>query len=210
MMEFKLKAPTSWADITLKQYVELLKLPNQYDLEDELDKLKYRLAQVSILNPRYSVEDLQKLTLSQMKNYFDEIEFINQDPVLEECKELTIGDKKYTFQDFKYITLEMWIDTEKYSSLEQAHKLIAIFYIKPDEYTPQELDKVSDYLLNQPATKYFWSVSFFLFIHKAYGFAIKAYSDKIQSQVKLLNRTIQISQKIDKKIKSVASKFGFR
>lgn len=209
-MNFNLKAPVSWADITLKQYVELLKLPAKYDLEDELQKLKYRLEQVSILNPQYSTEDLQKLTLSQVKDYFDEIEFINTDPVLENCKEIEIRGKKYEFQEFKYITLEQWIDTEKYSNLDNAHKLIAIFYIKPDEYTPQELDKVSNWLLNQPATKYFWSVSFFLFIHKAFGLAIKRYSEKIQSQVSLMNRTIEISKKLDKKLKRVASKFGFK
>ena len=209
-MTFNLKSPESWQDITLKQYVELLKLPSKFDLEDELEKLKYRLEQVSILNPEYTPQDLQKLTLSQVKDYFESIDFINNDPVLEECRELIIEGKKYTFQEFKYITLEQWIDTEKFSNLDMAHKLIAIFYIHPDEYTPQELDKVSNYLLQSPATKYFWSVSFFLFIHQAYGLAIKAYSDKIVKQGRVMKRTIQLSQSLNKKLKRVASRFGYK
>lgn len=209
-MEITLKTPESWKDITLRQYVQLLQLTEGLNSEDELEIINYRLKQVAILNPEYSVEDLQKLTLSQLKEYFDSIEFINTDPVLENCKELKIDGKKYTFQDFKYITLEQWIDCEKFSNLNNAHKLIAIFYIKPEEYTPQELDIVSEWLLDAPATKYFWSISFFLFIHHALELAIKRYSEKTEKKINKMIRIAEISQEIDKKIKKVQSKFGFK
>ena len=133
-MEIKLKLPESWDDISMEQYVKLVKLVEKYDLTEPDQVLKYKIEQIHILNPQISVDNLMKLTMSQTKQYFEAIEFLNTDPVTHNAKVINIGDHEYHFQDLKLMSLEQLIDTEKYSqSIDTAHRLIAIFFIKADQ-----------------------------------------------------------------------------
>lgn len=209
-MKLKLKIPTNWAEITMEQYVKLVGLIEKFDLEKPDELLKYRLEQTAILNPDYTTEVIGKMTLEQLKDYFKKIEFLDTRPVLKECKVLEIDGKKYEFQDFKLMSLEQWIDTEKYYSLDKAHKLIAIFYIKADEYNAAEHEKVANYLLKAPATEYFWSVSFFLFIHKAFGLAIELYSENLQKKELKAKKMVERMERADKRLKAVQKVFGFK
>lgn len=204
-MILTLKSPESWNDISLSQYKRLISLEFT---EDTI--LEYRINQVHILNDQYSTDDLMKMSMLQLKTYFNEIEFINTNPVLKDCKMFNIDGKEYIFGDFKNMSLEQWIDCEKYTSLENCHKLISIFYIKPEEYNDKELDKVSEWLNKQPVTEYFWSVSFFLFIHRALELSIKQFSEKLEKNREKTQRIITISKRIDKKLKSVLKWSGYR
>lgn len=208
--EIVLTLPESWNDITLEQYVKLVKLIDKYDINNPTEAILMRLEQLNILNDTWTLDQLKKLTIPQLTTYFKGIEFINNDPVLENCKEIVIEDKKYIFNDFKHLTLEQWIDAEKFSELELAHRLIAIFYINPKEYDDLELDKVSEWLLKAPVTKYFWSVSFFLFIHRASELAILRYSEKIETGKKKMEKVIRIGKKVEETKKRILKRFGFK
>jgi hypothetical protein len=208
--QIKLKSPQSWEDITLDQYVKLIEAGEKYDLKDAIEVVKYRLEQVHILNPQYTLEEIGLLTLPQLQSYYKQIEFLDDRPVLRECKQLTIDGKVYTFQDFKMMSLEQWIDTEKYSNLREAHKLIAIFYIPAQEYNTQEHDKVSDYLLHAPATEYFWSASFFLFTHLVLGRATELFSENLLKQKATIDKVQRKVQKIKNLKKNLLNKLGFK
>jgi hypothetical protein len=204
-MKLELKAPVDWSQVTLKQYKELLML--KYNEEEVLE---YRIDQCNIFNPQYSKFDLMKMSMPQLKLYFDSIDFVNAQPVLRDCKEIDIEGVKYTFIEFKNMSLEQWIDCEKYSSIENSHKLIAIFYIEPEKYNDRELDKVSDWLLNAPVTEYFWSLSFFLFIHLAQGQAIKRFSEMVKKKREKTEKVIEISKRINEKLKSAQKWLGYK
>ena len=209
-MKLELNIPESWRDITLKQYIGLLEASTSIDTEDSITLLNHRVKQATILNPHLTEEQIKKISMSQMKEYFDKIDCIDAEPVTENCKKLVIDGKTYEFIEFKNMSLEQWIDSEKYSSIEECHKLIAIFYINPKDYSEMELDKVSNWLLDQPVTKTFWSVSFFLFIQKAFELALEDYSIRMAKQTKKIMRVIEISKKIDQKIKRVQKRLGFK
>lgn len=211
-MEIKLKLPQSYDDVSMEQYVKLVKLVDKFDLSDSNQLLKYKIEQIHILNQEVSTEQLMKLRLSQLKEYFQAVEFLNSEPVTHNSKVVIIGDKEYQFQDLKLMSLEQWIDTEKYStSIDTAHKLIAIFFIQADKYSDSELDIVSDYILKSAVTKYFWAASFFLFIHLALGEAINRFSEITQEQEKRVNQIIKRSKQIQEKIKEFRAKLpGFK
>lgn len=211
--EIKLKVVESWDDITMSQYVKLVELSEKYGPEPEPEQLlRYKCEQIHILNPNVSVDDIMRMTLPQVKQYFTMIEFLNTDIVTHSCKTIEIDGKQYDLQDFKLISLEQWIDAEKYgSSIKTAHKLVSIFFIKASEYNESELDKVSDYILNSPITKYFYVVSQFFFIHTALGMAIERYSSKVIQQQKMIKKTIEKAEKYDKRIKQIQAKLrGFK
>lgn len=204
-MNIELKIPQDWNDITLSQYKQLLMLPSMYNLENIEDQYEYKKAQMSIINPHLDIEDIGKMKMSQAIDYYNRIEFINNQPVLENCKTINIDGKVYTFGDFKNMTMDQWIDTEKYGTrTEDCNKLIAIFYINGDEYCAKEHDKVSEWLDKAPATKYFWSVSFFLFIQTASELAFRHYSNKLMSKLEWKKRV----EKNKKIIKEAMKKFG--
>ena len=211
-MEIKLKLPESWDDISMEQYVKLVKLVEKYDLTEPDQVLKYKIEQIHILNPQISVDNLMKLTMSQTKQYFEAIEFLNTDPVTHNAKVINIGDQEYHFQDLKLMSLEQWIDTEKYSqSIDTAHRLIAIFFIKADQYDELELEKVSNYILKSPVTNYFWAVAFFLFIHKALGMATELFSEENNKHQKKIEKIIKNSKAINEKINKFRVKLpGFK
>jgi hypothetical protein len=211
-MEIKLKLPESFDDVSMEQYVNLLKLIDKYDLTEPDQVLKYRIEQIHALNPEVSIESLMKLRISQLKEYFQSIEFLDSQPITHNSKVLDIDGVKYEFQDLKLMSLEQWIDSEKYStSIESAHRLVSIFFIESSKYSESELDKVSEFILKSPVTKYFWVVSNFFFIHEALGLAINLYSNKLTQQQKTIKRTIEKAEKYDKIIKQAQVKLrGFK
>lgn len=210
--QLELTIPQSWDDISLTQFQQLEKLVTQFDLEAHPESiLDYRLHQATILNPAWTREELGKqMTMENLTTYFQAIEFIHTQPVLHDCQTLSIAGKTYTFQEFKGMNMEQWIDTEKYASLEQCHRLIAIFYIDPTEYSDAELEKVSSWLAAAPVTQYFWSASFFLFMHRAFGLSIELFTAKLAKHQRKIDRTIQVSQKIQKKWQQLRKKIGFK
>jgi hypothetical protein len=187
-MEIKLKSPENWSDITFKQWRMILDRATNLKLDDPINVLKYRLSQTQILNPEYSEEQIGKLKVNQLKEYFKSIEFLDSEPVKEIWKSFELDGKKYELIDFKNLSLEQWIDCEKYSNILDAHRLISIFYINPNEYNEIELDKISEYIDKQPCGKVFYLVSFFFFTQTALELATNLYSDQI----------IEMSQKIEK------------
>ncbi len=192
-MRLELIAPDGWHEITLKQYKQLLLLPIP-----EEPSAEYRLKQVAILNPQYDIDTIGKATMAQIKDYVEQITFLDRQPELDHCRQIEIGGKKYEFGDFKYMSIEQWIDTENFYKLEDAHKLISIFYIPSETYDDKELEKVSQWFDNQPVTKYFWSVSFFLFMQKALEIAIQQFSEQGQVKQKRVGRIIEKSKLVKK------------
>jgi hypothetical protein len=207
MKKINLTTPDDWNDITLNQYKMLLKVQSETIIENELDLYKLRTEQVLILNPHVEKDDILRLSLEQLSAYFKAIEFLDKEPVKKEQKELKIDGKKYIFSHFKNLSLEQWIDAEKYSSIEDAHKLIAIFYIKPIEYDEVELDKVSDWLDKQPAHVAFWTISQFFFIQKALELGTNLYLEQMTKKAEKVKRVIEISRKIDARLRQFGSRF---
>lgn len=210
MGQIKLKSPETWNDITMEEYIKLIGLTEKYELDNATDLLKYRVEQIQVLNSEYSIDDIKKLTMPQLNQYFKSIEFLDERPVLRECKVLEIGGKKYEFQDFKMMSLEQWIDTEKYYSLDKAHKLIAIFYIKAEEYNSVEHDRVSEYLLKAPVTEYFWSASFFLFIQRVLEAAIKRFSENQIIETEKMEKMKVNVERVERARKKVRKWFGYK
>lgn len=206
--KIELKTPSDWREVTLHQYKHLLKLQTETEVKDQLDLYKLRIGQISILNPDVAEEDIKRMSLEQLTHYFKEIDFLDNEPVKADQSTLTIEGKEYKFTHFKNLTLEQWIDAEKYSSMEDAHKLIAIFYIDPKEYDDVELDKVSEWLDKQPAHIGFWTISQFFFIQKALELSISLYSEKELKKVEKIKRVIEISKRIDHRLKQFGSKFS--
>jgi hypothetical protein len=207
-MEIKLHSPENWSEITTKQYVELLQAIEVCSKDDEVDYLKLRMEQAKILNPNQPVE---KLTIPQIKEYFNSIKFLDERPVLELCNKITVDGKMYEFIQFKNMSMEQWIDSEKYSSLDMAHKLIAIFYMRPDDYNEIDLDKVSDHILNGPVTKFFFALSIFLFIHHALELHTRLFSERVEQDKKMIQNVKDQAIKIDQKIKRFQTKLsGFK
>ena len=203
-MEIKLYIPESWTDITFKQYRLLLDSQRRYNLDNPIEQLEYRVDQMSILNPDILIEDLKKLTLTQAKEYFDQINVLyDKEPVKKEMNSFEIDGKKYELIKFKHLSLAGWIDAEKYSDLLMSHKLISIFYINPDEYNDIELDKVSDWLDEQPAPTGFYLVSFFLTTQKILELATSLYLEKTKEEIEKMEKIIKLSNKVRRW-------FGFR
>lgn len=212
MEQIKLKIADSYDDITMNEYIKLLKIMDKYNLEDKKDILRYRIDQISILNPKYSKDDLMKLTMTQLREYFSKMEFLDADMVSHNSKVLDIDGIKYEFQDLKLMSLEQWIDSEKYSSsIDTAHKLVSIFFIEASKYSESELDKVSEYILNSPVTKYFYIISNFFFIFEALGLAISRYSDQVNKEKMIMEKVKERAIGYDKIIKKFQAKLrGFK
>ena len=208
MKTIKLNIVEDWNDITLNQYKRLLKIQTETEIVNELDLYQMRLQQLHILNPDIELDDLRRLSLDQLTRAFKEIEFLDVEPVKNNQKIITIDGTKYTFNHFKNMSLEQWIDAEKFSDLENAHKLIAIFYLSADEYTNEKMELIADWLDNQPAHVAFWTISQFFFIQKASELAISLYSEQMIQKAEKIERVIHWSKKIDAVLKRFGSKFS--
>jgi hypothetical protein len=203
--KINLTVPESYEDITLNQWKRLLKMQSETPIENELDLYKMRISQLSILNEGVNEEDLMRLSLEQLTDYFKAIEFLDlEQPVKENQKEIMVDGKKYTFNHFKNMSLEQWIDAEKYSNIEDCDKLIAIFYLSSDEYNNKDHQKIAEWLDKSPSHIGFWTISQFFFIRRASEEGIKLYSEWIQKRTQTIERTIYWSRKI----KGVANRFG--
>lgn len=199
-MNIKLNLPDSWNDITFNQWKRLVKsVPDNINDLDNVDILKIRIEQAHILNPHIDKEDLMKLSYSQLLEYFQKIDFIDKEPVKADQSKLVIDGNEYEAIDFKYMSLEQFIDAEKYSDILNAHKLIAIFYIEPDKYNDILLDKVAKYIDNSPTPVAFWMVSKFFFIQKALELSINLFSEEMMKEKLKIERIIRIKSWLESK-----------
>jgi hypothetical protein len=206
-MKLELTIPENWNDVSLKQFRQMLLLIEKYNVEDdEITKLKLRVAQIAIFNPQVKEEDLMKLKLSQLGEYFQKMEFLDAEPVKEIVKEWKLGDKTYHLNEFKNLSLDGWISAEKWSNIEDAHKLISIFYIDPREYSEIEVDRICDIIDNEPVSKSFYLVAQFFFIQKALEISGEIYIHKLNQ----LKKGIEKAEKIKMKWQQRLYKLGLR
>ncbi len=203
-MKIELNSISDWSDISFHQYKKLLKLAMEYTTDNEsqiidIEPLKYRLKQVAVLNPEIKEEDIAKLTLPQLTEYINLISFIDNEPVKESLKQIELQGKIYKLIDFKDMSLSQWIDGEKYSQdIEDHHKVIAIFYLKPEEYSDIERDILSEYIDNLPCSKVFYIISLFFFIQKVFERASQDYSERIEKKMKRYQAGLKILNKLQK------------
>jgi hypothetical protein len=204
-MKLELIQPTSWSDISFNQWKRLLAL----HMIEDLNPLEKRIKQAAILNPHIeSEEQIGKLTMPQLMEYFSTIEFIDNEPVSEIFKKFDLDGKTYKQIDFKDISLAQWIDAEKYSlDVLQHHHLIAIFYIKPDEYNDIIRDEIAEFIDTQPCSKVFYLISQFFFIQTALEKTMLAYSQRVEKKKakieKVIKRTNQIEKFLRKRLGSI-------
>jgi len=210
-MKLELIQPNSWNDLTFNQYKRLLKLVLEEDSTDPINILKLRLKQMAVINPDYTVEELGKLRATQVIEYYKTIDFIDNEPVKEIFNEFILDHKKFRQIKFNDLSMAQWIDAEKFSSdILDHNKLIAIFYIQPDEYNDMIRDRVAEYLDNLPAPKVFYLVSQFFFIQTALEKALVDYSAHQAKMMKRVQRVIEKTRAINEKVKRVQKWFGFK
>jgi len=197
-----LYSPENWGEVTFKQWRLMLAEMHKLDVSDKINLLRYRVKQAQILNPQYTEKQIGQLTLPQLQQYFTKIEFLDDEPVKEIWDEFEINGETYKLINYKNLSLEMWIDGEKYTSMEDAHKLIALFYLRPDTYSEEKLDEIAQFIDTQPCGRVFYLISFFFFTHKALELATSLYSDQLTN----LNRKIERVKETDQKIKNLKSK----
>lgn len=207
--KINLNVPESFEDLTLNQWKRLLKIQMHSKIEDELDLYKMRISQLHILNPDVSEDDLKRLSLVQLTDYFKSIEFIDaEQPVKENQKEIVIDGKKYHFNHFKNMSLEQWIDAEKWCEIEDCNKLISIFYLSANDYNTAEQEKIAEWLDNSPAHIGFWTISQFFFIQRALEQGINLYSEQMIEKAKKVERVIYWSKRINEAMKRFGSTFS--
>lgn len=210
-MKIELIQPLNWSDLTFNQYKRLLKLILENKSPEGSDLLKLRLDQISIINPHLELETIGKLRATQVIDYFQSIAFIDEEPVKEIFNEFELDGKKFKQIKFNDLSLAQWIDAEKWGGdVLDHHKLIAIFYIKPDEYSDGIRDRVADYLDALPAPYIFYLVSQFFFIQTALERGLVAYSEWQTKKMMEVEKIIKNSKKIDEKLKRVRKLFGFK
>jgi hypothetical protein len=205
-MKIELTIPQNWNEISLKQFRQLIMGIQGFGKLDEINILKWRIRQLHILNPHISEETLLKLKLSQLSEYFTQIEWLDNEPIKEIIKEWIINDKKYYLNEFKNLSVDQWISAEKWSNIEDGHRLISIFYIDPREFSEIEVDRICDKIDNEPVTKSFYLMSQFFFIQKSLEISGQMYIQKMQEMKRLLEKTV----KIDKWIRQRLYKLGFK
>jgi hypothetical protein len=200
--KINLNVPESFDDITLNQWKRLLKLQMESKIENELDLYKMRIAQLHILNPDVTEDELKRLSLSQLTDYFKSIQFLDlEQPVKENQKQIIVDGKTYRFNHFKNMSLEQWIDAEKWTDIEDCHKLISIFYLNANDYNNIEQEKIADWLDRSPAHVGFWTISQFFFIQKSLEIAINLYSEQMIQRAKKVERVVYWSKKINQAMK---------
>lgn len=209
--KIELKVVEDWNDITLNEWKRLLKLSSEMkNDESPLEVYKVRLEQVKILNPAVDEADIKKMTISQLKSYFDMIDFLDTEPVKANQETIEIDGETFKFNDFRHMSLEQWIDAEKYSSIEDADKLIAIFYLNAENYSNDRHEKVSKWLDSQPAHIGFWTVGKFFFIQKALEVGMELYSEEIIKKTQKIQRVIENSKKINEALSRFGSRFSIK
>lgn len=175
-----------WQDVTFKQYLEIAEIQQRND--SELNKI---LDTTAVINN----VDVEDITISNFKDYTQEITFLNTDIPIVEIKD-EYGE--YTLQkEIESITMKQYIDFNNYAKQTDYVGVLSVFLIpKGKQYNEgYDIDKVREYILSMPCTDVLSIYSFFL-IYSTVSMECLKESLRQQQQIILTKRKQRRRQKM--------------
>lgn len=118
----KITIPTSWDEITIGQYREVLAIPQQYN------NITQKIHLIAIL-ANCTLEHVRQLPPQAFNDIQRALKFTAKLPS-KFAKQLTIRKHKYVLVDFSTMKVGEWADIAEYElkPAENLHKLLAIIY----------------------------------------------------------------------------------
>lgn len=164
----------TWEDVKFKQYIEITEIQQREDTE--YNKL---LDITAVLNDI----DVDEITISNFKEYADNIKFISEDmPVNEILDEYD----SYTLQkDLTQMSMKQYIDFNNYAKTNDYVGVLSVFLIpKGKQYNEgYDIDKVRQYILTMSCVDVVSMYAFFLMQSKIYMDYTHAYLKQQQQKI---------------------------
>lgn len=205
-MELQIK--NSWADITLQEYQNILKIQQDKNLEDFERDLKY----IQVLSP-ISESELNNLPIGELKWLLQEINFLTKDIAQVDLKEVyEVNDNKYQLtKNIEHITGAQFTDLmsflkDKEKINENLHWIVAVLMsplhrksflqrklIKEQYLEKTPLKEIANDMLLMPFSEINSITNFFFALSTAYTATSISYlqtkmNQELQQVLKMLER----------------------
>lgn len=197
-MKIEFKVPTSWQDITIKQFCEWNFHVN--DCGGKLENLKDILNALVILLDS-NEEDLRKLNSKQISKLLSSLDFLSKPiPDLPLEKTIVINDVAYTCDlDIRSFSAGQYIDLteilkDKENLKDRINEVIACLYVPVGkEYGSYDIEKVKNIFYDNMSIQHAHNVSnFFLLLSKTLQSNIQEYlKQKQKTELKELDKQIR-------------------
>lgn len=178
----------NWHEVNFEQYLAINAINEREDTE--YNKLLDITAVVNDV-------DVETITISNFKQYAENIKFITEDIPVVEIKD-EYGE--YVLQkDLQDMSMQMYIDFNNYAKTNDYVGVLSVFLIpKGKEYNKgYDIDEVRDYILSMPCTDVLSIYSFFLMQSQMYMECFRIYLRQ-QQQMILTKRKKERRQKMSK------------
>ena len=196
-----MKIPTSWHEITIAQYQEIVKL-------DKSDELDYLISLVSVVC-HMEVDEVEALTLTALREIGAKLAFIQTMPE-KFVNDFTINGVKYIVDcNIAHISAGQYIDLAKYIETnveDNLHKILSIFCLPtkrkwlrrvPFKYGQgYDLGQTATLLLQTPISV---AYPLALFFCKLLNKSIPAIEDYLAKELKIVEKQIAKQQTKEKK-----------
>lgn len=177
-----------WEDVTTQQYLAITEIQQREDTD--YNKL---LDITAVLND----VNVDEITISNFKDYADNIKFISEDMPLAEIKD---AYDKYTLQkELSSMSMKQYIDFNNYAKANDYVGVLSVFLIpKGKQYNEgYDIEEVREYILSMPCIDMITMYAFFLMQSQIYITYTHSYL-KQQQQMILTKRKQERRQKMSR------------
>lgn len=192
MDKVKVSVPESWHDVSLRTYMEFVKLSQKYS-ESENQTL-YLKDVVKLFYPEFSEEQINSLEPDQIKTLTETLTFLSTIPTNDKVEEIEIDGDVYVFEKEydklnmgEMVSFETILQSEKFDMVEAYPLILSILLNKKGEGFDSDLMYEKMELFKEvPITKVHGIIFFFLLGEKEYSVSLAVCLSRLANQMKMM------------------------